>query len=187
MTRRYLNTSISLRKSSHRRFLAGLKILRRNGVLWSESELLHELAKVYLRHWRGRKGKAERTRRYNRCRGRKNIRISWYMDTRLYLVLWSRAIHSGESVSRMLDFAITYFLPRLLEECLRGAIPGHRRSERNAPYWQARYERRHKRQLEIFVNYRCVTTKNDGRILHYRQRYQILTKRELFARSIAAK
>jgi len=180
MAHGYRHTSVSLRFSSHRRFMAGLKILRRNGILWSESELLHRLAKVYLRHWRGRKQKAERTRRYNRCRGRKNVRVSWYMDMRLYLVLWARAIHSGESVSRMLDFAITYYMPRFLEECLRYGIPGHRRSQRNAIYWQARYERRHKPQLEIFVNYRCVTTRNDRRILHYRQRYQILTKRELF-------
>jgi hypothetical protein len=180
MERRYRNTSISLRENSYRRFSAALKILDRNGITWSESEFLHRLAKVYLRHWRGRKQKAERTRRYNRCRGKKNVRVSWYMDMRLYLVLWARAIHSGESVSRMLDFAITYYLPRFLEECLRDGIPGHRRSQRNAPYWQARYERRHKPQPEIFVNYCCRTRKNDSRALIYRQKYRIFTKRELF-------
>jgi hypothetical protein len=179
MVQKYRNTSISLRPGTRRRFLAGLKILHRNGVLWSESELLHQLAKIYLRHWRGRNGKAERTRRYNCGCGEAYVRVSWYMNMRLYLILWERAIHSGESVSRMLDFAIRHYLPRLLEECLRCAIPGHGRSERNAAYWQARHERRHKPQAEIFITYCCVTEKNDSRELIYRQKYRIWTKREL--------
>lgn len=175
----YHSTSISLRPASRRRFRAGLLILRRNGVSWSESELLRRLAKLYLRHWRGHGLKSATARRYNRDQAGKYERMPWYVDKVLYSVLWERAVHSGESISRMLDFAIRHYLPRLLEEYLGSPIPGVARSERNSPYWQKRHERRPRPQREIFITYQCSTEQNDRCGLIYRQKAIILQKHEL--------
>jgi hypothetical protein len=183
----YHHTSVTLRPASKRRFRAGLLILKRNGVLWSESELLRRLAKMYLRHWRGRGVKSATARRYNHDQSEKYVRMAWYIDKVLYSVLWERAIHSGESVSRMLDFAIRHYLPRLLEEYLRSAIPGMARSARNAPYWKVRFERRYKPQAEIFITYRCSTEKNDHSGLTYRQEALVLRKSELLNPGFPAK
>ncbi len=176
----YHHTSVTLRPTSRRRFRAGLLILKRNGILWSESELLRRLAKMYLRHWRGRGVKSATARRYNHGQGEKYVRIPWYIDKLLYSILWERAVHSGESISRMLDFAIRHYLPRLLEEYLRSEIPGVLRSGRNTHYWKMRFERRCKPQAEIFITYQCSTEKNDNSGLIYRQEALVLRKHEVF-------
>lgn len=178
--RPYIHTSITLRSGSKRRFLAGLMILRRNGVLWSESELLHRLAKMYLRHWRGRGAASAQARRYNRFSKRVFERVAWYIDRKLHFILWQRATHSGVSISRMLDFAIRFYLPRLLEEYLQSPIDRVHRSMRNAPYWGTRNSCRHNPQREIFITYQRITEKNDERGLILRQEYHIWQKHELF-------
>lgn len=169
-----------MRAASRRRFRAALRILRRNGVCWSESELLRRLAKAYLRHWRGRDRKSATARRYNAAiEGEKYVRVAWYADQMLYAILWQRAIHSGESVSRMLDFAIRHYLPRLVEETLRTPMSGCARAARNHAYWLARYLRRNKPQSEIFITYQCDTHENSPIGLKYTLEYRILTKSEL--------
>lgn len=182
----YHSTSISLRPASKRRLTAARKILLRNGITWSESELLRRLAKVYLRHWRGNQLKSATARRYNRSiKGKKYVRVAWYADRMLYAVLWQRAIHSGESISRMLDFSIRMFLPRLLEECLRSPMPGCARASRNSNYWERRFRRRPKPQLEIFITYQCKTEINGPTGLRYWQEYEILRKNQLFIHNIS--
>jgi len=120
---KYHSTSVTMRAASRRRFHAALKVLRRKGVCWSESELLRRLAKTYLRHWIGRYLKSATARRYNlTIEGEKYVRMPWYVDQMLYAILWQRAIHSGESISRMFDFAIRHYLPRLMEEHLRSPL-----------------------------------------------------------------
>jgi hypothetical protein len=182
----YRYTSVTIRSKSKRRFRAGLLILRRNGILWSESELLRRLAKMYLRHWRGRGPKSATARRYNCQVQAKYVRIPWYIDKLLFAILWERAIHSGESISRMLDFAIRHYLPRLLEEYLSTPVPGVLRSERNARYWLQRNVSRRNPQAEIFITYQCKTEKNDRTGLVYRQEYKILSKKELFTLDFCA-
>ncbi|GAB4434424.1 MAG: hypothetical protein OHK0011_17560 [Turneriella sp.] len=135
---------------------------------------------MYLRHWRGRGAKSATARRYNRVAEGGYVRMPWYIDKILYATLWERAVHSGESISRMLDFAIRYYLPRLLEEYLRSSIPGIRRSERNSPYWERRYASRFRPQAELFIIYQCLTEKNDGNGLIYSQVFSFLSKSELF-------
>ncbi|GAB4426328.1 MAG: hypothetical protein OHK0011_07840 [Turneriella sp.] len=175
-------TSLSLRRASKRRLTAARNILLRNGIAWSESELLRRLAKVYLRHWRGRQLKSATARRYNRSiKGEKYVRVAWYIDRVIYSTLWQRAIHSGESVSRMLDFSIRMFLPRLMEECLRSPMPDCARARRNSTYWQERFRRRHNPQPEIFVTYQCKTEINASTGLRYVQEYKIIPKAELLA------
>ena len=180
----YHLTSVSLRSGSKRRLKAARKVLSRNGVEWSESELLKQLAKVFLRHWRGEKLKSASARRYNDSVGVPYVRMAWYVNKVLYSVLWQRAIHSGESISRMLDFAIRTYMPRLLEEVLRSPVLDCRRAQRNHKYWQARYGRRHSPRLEVFVTYQCRTDHNFSGGLKYVEEYRILSKKQLFGEQV---
>lgn len=160
--------------------MAARKILLRNGIIWSESELLRRLAKLYLRHWRGSRLKSATARRYNRSiRGEKYVRVAWYADRMLYSILWQRAVHSGESISRMLDFSIRMYLSRLMEECLRSPMPHVAAACRNSRYWQGRYERRRRPQLDVFITYQCKTEFNSPSGLRYWQEYRIFGKNQL--------
>ncbi|GAB4442770.1 MAG: hypothetical protein OHK0011_25150 [Turneriella sp.] len=156
---------------------AALKVARRNGLDWSESELLRRLAKLYLQAWRGRGRKSATARRYNRVReAQKYRRIPWYVDRILYSVLWERAVHSGEAVSRMLDFAIRHYLPCLLESALCNPYSRYPRAQRNFPYWQARYQGRRNKRPDLFITYQCETRENNQTGLTYSQRYEIIPK-----------
>ncbi|HMV37175.1 MAG TPA: hypothetical protein PKW28_00155 [Turneriella sp.] len=173
----YNHTSISVRPNSHRRLKAAVKIARRAGIEWSESEILRRLAKLYLQAWRGRGKKSATARRYNQpVQGARYKRIPWYVDKVLYAVLWERSVHSGESVSRMLDFAIRHHLPQLMEAVLRNPYTRHVRARRNASYWEARYNRRPHRRPELFITYSCKTSENGPHGLEYRQKYEIIPK-----------
>ncbi len=178
-------TSITLRPGSKRRLTAARKILLRNGIVWSESELLRRLAKVYLRHWRGSQLKSATARRYNRpVKVGKYVRVAWYADRMLYSILWQRAIHSGESISRILDYSIRVYMPRLLEEFLCSPMPGCATAQRNSPYWQKRFESRANPQHEIFITYQCETEVNSTTGLRYWQEYRIFRKNQLFTDNV---
>lgn len=173
----YHRTSISVRSGSARRLKAGVLLARRRGLDWSESELLRRLAKLYLQAWRGRGKKSATTRRYNQVRSaKKYARIPWYMDRVLYSVLWERAVHSGESVSRMLDFAIRHYLPRLLEEALQNPYTRHPVARRNLSYWRARCEKRRNKRPDLFITYACETAVNSVTELSYWQKCTIIPK-----------
>lgn len=173
----YHHTSVSLRASSARRLKAALKIVKRNGLAWSESELLRRLAKLYLQAWRGGGKRTATARRYNKpLADHKYCRMPWYVDKVLYRVLAERALHSGESVSRMLDFAIRRYLPRLLEQSLRNPYTRDVRGQRNFSYWDSRYQRRRNKQPDLFITYSCETRENSMRALEYVQRYEIIPK-----------
>lgn len=173
----YHHTSVSLRQCSARRLKAALKIVKRSGVDWSESEFLRRLAKLYLQAWRGGGKRTALARRYNKVLAdQKYCRMPWYVDKVLYRVLAERALHSGESVSRMLDFAIRHYLPRLLEQSLRNPYSRHPRAQRNFAYWESRYRRRHNQKPDLFITYSCETRENSKRALEYVQRYEIIPK-----------
>ncbi len=178
----YFLTSVSLRPGSKRRLKAAKIILARNGILWSESDLIERLAKVFLRHWRGRGKKSATLRRKNASLiGTKYGRVAWYVNQVLYAALHERAMHSGESVSRMVDFAIRHYLPRLMEEYLSQPLWGCAFSQRNLKYWQERRKQRLQPQPEFFITYQCKTELNAPEGLAYRQEYRILTTKELFS------
>jgi hypothetical protein len=167
-------TSVSLRPASARRFEAALKILRRNGLNWSESQLLQRLAEFYLRHWRGRGGKSDTLQRKNRSITDKlYVRYAWYVEKELHTAVRARAVHSGQSISRMLDFVIRIYLPRFMEEQLRKPVPHSAASLRNASYWEGRFRKRPYPKPAIFVTYQCTTNENSVRGLSYLQQYQI--------------
>lgn len=134
--------------------------------------------KLYLQQWRGVSEKSASTRRYNSERFEYVIR-PWYVNKVLYSAMWQRAIHSGESVSRMLDFAVRNYLPRLLEDLLRIPMPGCHRAVRNAPFWTKRYDNRKHKSPEGFINYSCKTTENQKTNICYVQQSTFFPKSNL--------
>ena len=172
----YHYTSVSLRQKSARKLKAALKLVRSRGIEWSESELLRRLAKLYLQAWRGRGKLTGSARRYNHeLRDHKYCRKAWYIDKVLYRIMWQRAIHSGESISRMVDFAIRHYMPRLLEVVLANPDSRNGCAQRNFAYWEARQKRRAHQWPGIFINYQCKTRENSKLALEYTQRYEIFT------------
>jgi hypothetical protein len=177
---KYHRTSLTLRESSYRRARAALLILRRAGVHWSESELYERIGKVYLNRWRGEGRKSATLRRYNaRIEGESYVVRPWYVNQVLYSALTARGVHSGQSVSRMVDFALRYFLYTFLASLLRFPMPRCARAVRNAPYWAKIYESRRHKCPPVFISYSCRTRENAGGNLEYLQKFQIIPKKGL--------
>lgn len=172
-----LKTSVSLPHASYRRLSAGRKIFARNGIFYSDQEIYRRLLKDYLKNWRGRGLKTNRTRRYN-ANGKSYQVHPFYVNQVLYAALWQRALHSGESISRMLDCAIRLYLPRLLESLL-GQPDTLGRFSGNSAYWASRYQSRAVKYSDFFINYECVTRQNNGLSLQYSQKVRIIQKSDL--------
>jgi hypothetical protein len=167
-------TSVSLPAHSYRRMCAARRIFARNGIFYSEQEIYRLLLKLFLKNWRGSGRKSNGLRRYNAA-GKSYQIHPLYINQVLYAVLWQRAFHSGESVSRMLDVAIRVYLPRLIEELLRVPHPATSRPL-NAHYWAARYAKRTRKYSDFFINYRCKTQHNRPDDLEYSQKTEIIYK-----------
>jgi hypothetical protein len=174
---KYHRTSVSLPRVAYRRLTAARRIFARHGIVYSDQEIYRRLFKHYLTNWRGRGRKTNGLRRYN-CDGKSYEVHALYINQMLHAALWQRAIHSGESISRMLDVAIRVYLPRLLEEILsyssRVSFSTHSRA-----YWAARYSRRKRQYPELFINYQCRTERNDAKGIQYLQKVEILSETEL--------
>jgi len=174
---RYHKTSVSLPEGAYRRLTAARRIFARHGIIYSDQEIYRRLFKHYLKNWRGRGQKTNGLRRYNRD-GKSYEVHALYINQVLHAALWHRAMHSGESISRMLDVAIRIYIPRLLEEilCYSAQVMTFRR---NKAFWNSRYARRKHQYPEFFINYQCRTEKNDPKGLHYMQKVEILSETEL--------
>ena len=170
---RYRKTSVSLPMPSYRRICAVRKVFQRSGIYYSEQEIYRRLFKFFLRNWRGRGRKTNGLRRYN-APGKSYEVHPLYINQVLYAALWQRALHSGESISRMLDVAVRVYLPRLLESLLCENC-----SPRNGRYWTKRYNQRNQRYADFFINYDCRTVGNDRHGLSYSQSTQIISKANL--------
>lgn len=167
-------TSVSLPDVSYRRIGAARLIFARHGIHYSEQEIYRRLFKFFLKSWRGHGRKTNGLRRYN-ADGKSYSIHPLYINQVLYAALWERALHSGESISRMLDVAIRVYLPRLLESLLgqEGA------QVRGSRYWKRRYQNRTNQYSDFFINYECQTEANDGIWLAYSQKTQIIYKTSL--------
>lgn len=149
--KKYHKTSVSIRETSFRRIKAALIILARNGVYMSEQKLIRLLLGEYLKSIRGAGGKAESARRYN-IDGAKYVRRAAYFNHGLYGILWQRSAHRGESISRMLDFAIRTYLPQLVE-CWLNVPPLVPRVTQNTPYWRERHCNRFLRKKIYYAGF----------------------------------
>lgn len=165
-------TSVTLRKSSIRRVRAARWILSRNDFHFSEQSMFSWLLKLYLIHWKGCGRKPACLRRYN-IDGRVYQIRPLCINQVLHAAVVERAMHSGESVSRMLDFAIRTYLPRLIEEVLSGSR--ELRHARDKQYWKQRYARR-LNTASVFISYRSFTQINSKKGLHWWQNTEIIPK-----------
>lgn len=150
-TREKIKTSITIRKSSYRRLQAACRVLKRNRRYFSENRILCELLKAYLKAWRGKPASTRGPRRYN-LTGKKYAGRAIYLEYTLYRAAWFRGSHSGESVSRMIDFSIRHLLPRVLASLLVVA-PKSPCETKNSEYWRRRWYCRKRPRPEIFLNY----------------------------------
>lgn len=167
-----LKTSVSLPAATYRQLKAGRLLLKKGGVFFSDDEIYRRLFKLYLLFWRGKGRKTNSLRRYNAKRKTYEIR-PLYINQVLYASLWQRALHSGESVSRMLDVAIRLYLSRLIESMLSGT-KGRGLQRRNAEYWARRFQKRKEPHGQFFINYRCKTVRNRTGELNYIQKMTII-------------
>lgn len=154
-------TSVSLRKASYRRLQAGQKILARNKRILSEQELIRQLLAIYTKTWRGKGPKSQTARRYN-VKGMGYVRRAAYFNHAFYAILWQRGTHTGESISRMLDFAIRNYLPQLIEQLL-AVLPLARHVTKNSGYWRERHCTRFGRKKAVrsgFLTYASNTIEN---------------------------
>jgi len=177
----YYHTSVTLRARSVRRIRAVRKLLSRAGIEFSESRIMDELLRQYLLLWRGQGCKPATLRRYNIDGQAYQIR-PFYINRVLYAAATERATHSGESVSRMLDFAIRNYARRLIENFLRSArgVPEQKRI-----LWATRYVCRSHRE-EFFISYKCGTIENKRSNLIWYQQTLAIPKKGLPAGQILA-
>lgn len=175
----YYYTSVTLRARSVRRVRALRKLLSRAGIEFSESRVMDELLRLYLRLWRGQGVKPATLRRYNIDGQGYQVR-PFYINRVLHAAATHRAMHSGESLSRMLDFAIRNYARRLLEGFLRS---GRLLSIEQRKNWSARYARRRNRE-EFFISYKCRTDENQFANLSWFQQCSTIMKKGLSAEQI---
>jgi hypothetical protein len=173
-----LSTSVSLPRATYRRLCGARKIFARHGIIYSDQEMYRRLLKYFLKNWRGKGRKTNGLRRYN-ADGKSYVIRPLYINQVIHAAVWQRAIHSGESLSRILDFAIRIYLPRLLETLLAQSQDRRGISSKTA-YWEIRYGKRNKKYSDFFINYTCTTRVNCAGNLVHCQETRILSKMAAF-------
>lgn len=141
-------TSVSLRADSFKKLKFAQRTLVARMVYQSEQEIFRGLLFLYLQKWRGVGSRTSRLRRYN-LKGRGYVIKPLYLELGFSAALWTRAVHSGVSISRMLDFAIRHFLFVYVDQQLNS-------SEVIS-------------SCTLSIQYQCKTGKNSGQQLQYTQ------------------
>jgi len=136
----------------------------------SEQRLLRECLRIALRLWRGHAGIARRCRRYNKSEGPYEI-MPLYTTEAMRSVAWARCHHSGISLSRLVDFAITVYLQRVMEGWLRFPRPRH--SAEDASLWAMSYNRR-RHSSPFVISYEAKTQNNGSGLLRFSEKSEIL-------------
>ncbi len=170
----YYSTSVTLRGKSVRHVTAARRLLRRYGIYFSESRLLEELLRLYLGFWQGHGPKPATLRRYNKNGQAYQIR-PWYVNRVLHAAATQRAMHTGESLSRMVDFAIRAYRRRFVESVLSAhrVVPVTAREA-----WKKRYSLRF-HPGAFFISYKSQTARNAGADLFWRMELEIIPKQGL--------
>lgn len=174
-------TSVTLRSKSVRSTKAARRMLGRYQIRISESHLLEELLRLYLGFWKGKGLKPATLRRYNKDGRGYQVR-SFYINRVLHAIATQRALHTGESLSRMVDFAIRTYLRRFLESVLSAhrAVPSSIRQK-----WNQMYSRRRQKDA-FFITYAAATEINLRAGLVWQQSSKFILKRGLRLEQILA-
>lgn len=147
-------TSVTIRTSNRALLREASKSMRNRGVNFSEQRLMRECLRVTLKFWRGHKDRAARNKRYNYRTGPYEI-APFYTTEALRSVAWTRCHQAGISLSRVIDFAVRFYLPRVMEYWLRYAYRDQDRAD--AELWAARYQQRlHRDDFVISYEHRVV-------------------------------
>lgn len=163
------HTSVTMRVSTHAALKQGVRILAERKIEFSEQQLMRECLRIAIRLWRGRRQIAGRNKKYNRCTGPYEI-VPFYTTEALRRAAWARCHHSGIALSRLMDFAISHYLQRVLEYWLR--FDYRWRDHSDVKFWRAKYARR-RHVSDFVISYETVTEKNDGILLDFRERMEI--------------
>ncbi len=163
-------TSVTIRATCRTALNDARKQLLHRDIIFSEQRLMRECLRLALKFWRGNKEIAARNKKYNQRVGPYQI-VPFCTTEALRSVSWARCHHAGISLSRLMDFAIANYLPRVVEYWLRFDYASREKSD--LEIWMAKYAvRRHPENFVI--SYTANTEKNDGIILFYAERTQIL-------------
>jgi hypothetical protein len=164
------NTSVTLRTSTRAALRTAVKATELRGLHFSEQRLMRECLRIALKFWRSRGSIAACNRRYNKRVGEYQI-VPFYSSESLRSVSWARCHHSGMSLSRLMDFAVTHYLPRVVEYWLRFEHRGTAKSD--AVIWREKYAKRLHSE-DFIISYQSKTQSNDGTTLEYREKTEIL-------------
>jgi hypothetical protein len=164
------HTSVTLRSVTRASLKQASQLLRASNIPFSEQRVMRECLRFALKMWRGRREIAQRNKRYNLRQGPYEI-VPFYTTEALRAVAWTRCHHSGISLSRLMDFAVTCYLSRVLEYWLRFQYSD--RGEDDLDYWRKRYELR-LHPSDFIISYKASTEKNDGTVLDFAEKTEIL-------------
>ncbi len=163
-------TSVTIRTISKTAVTAAQALLAARNIHFSEQRLMRECLRLALRLWRGRRQIATRNKRYNNRKGPYEI-VPFCSTEALRGVAWARCHHAGISLSRLMDFAIANYLPRVVEYWLR--FDYHWRDKVDAQDWQKKYALRRKPDGFV-ISYKANTERNDGTCLFFSECTEIL-------------
>ncbi len=162
-------TSVTLRTAMRERLKETVRLFAGRGIRYSEQRLMRDCLRLALRFWRGQRNMAARSKRYNPRSGPYEI-VPFCSTEALRSVCMARCHHSGISLSRLMDFAVRYYLQRVTEDWLRNDF--YWRDKADVEIWNAKYRQR-KNRSEFIISYASRTEKNDAVALEYVEKYQI--------------
>lgn len=163
-------TSVTLRTRTRVALRDAVGVLAGAGLQFSEQRLMRECLRTALKLWRGRQMIAARNRKYNRSAGPYEI-VPFYTTEALRSAACARCHHAGMSLSRLVDFAVSHYLPRVLEYWLRFDYPW--RDQQDAQAWREKYALR-RNSTDFLISYKGITLENDGTRLNFSEKTEIL-------------
>jgi hypothetical protein len=136
------------------------------GVNFSEQRLMRECIRIALKLWRGHGTIARRNIKYNSRNGPYEI-VPFYTSEALRSVARARCHYAGMSLSRLMDFAISCYLQRVVEYWIRFSHTGV-----EAKAWREKYELRRHRS-DFIITYEASVLRNDNQVLNFSEKTQI--------------
>lgn len=130
---------------------------------------MRDCLRLALKFWRGDGGIAACNRRYNGRIGPYEI-VPFCSTEALRRVCWARCHHAGVSVSRLMDFAVSCYLDRVIEDWM--SVDFYWRDKEDAKIWRALYHRRNNRS-DFIISYESRTVKCTEGVLAYVEKTEI--------------
>jgi hypothetical protein len=162
-------TSVTLRTATRQRLRDALRQLAQVGMRDSEQRLMRDCLRFALKFWRGDGGIAACNRRYNGRTGPYEI-VPFCSTEALRRVCWARCHHAGVSFSRLMDFAVSCYLQRVLEVWM--SVDFYWRDKEDAENWRALYHRRKNRE-DFTISYESRTVKCGFGVFEYAEKTEI--------------